>query len=367
MIKLPDLNSPSEAVSPTIPFNEIKLYVADYYAGIASGSVAGSHSKWSKLANSPSTGKIPSVFKDQGKGLAGSIITSSMAQKDIIAKIEELKNNLIVYRGPIEFEIQKSFSPVVAKGNPGIKTETNEKEKEIRNRGMVNDPLGMYYISGLVFEPGQKVRARIELEGFVVQSEWVETEGLIVSEIENDSLKINTGLRSENYSAENSFVIVSAIRSEKAPEGNVKLLKGAAAPHGSVTGHALVNQFPEAVKAKIWFDQEISLRPLDNHPGCSVAETGEWSVDYNYSSPGDVINPAKYSKHPFELVSYIYKGKELGYAYFVNECAYCTSAVNVVKNLDTSNKRFNSALDRSISAPAEVPKVKPTVRPVIIK
>lgn len=367
MLKLPDVRSPSEAVFPTIPFSEVKLYAADYYAGVAMGSVAGSHSKWSRLASSRSSGTIPSGLRGMVGGTIGGMATAAVAQSDIVNKLKEFKNNLIVYRGPIEFEIQKDLSLHPAGPGTNYKSDGKGTEKEVRNRGTVNDPLGMFTIKGLEFEPGQKVKARIIVEGFVIESDWVETDGLIVSEIDHESLKINTGLKYENYSADNSFVIVSAMRSDKTPAGNVKLLKGAGAPHSSLIGYVNVSQFPEAVKAKIWFDNEVSLNPLPGHPGSAIAETGEWSVDYNYLSAGDIMNPAKHGMHPFELVSYIYKGKELGYAYFINECNSCSAVANVVKKFDLPNKRFNKALDQTIAAPATVPKTQPVVKPVIIK
>ncbi|MCK7536566.1 MAG: hypothetical protein MZV63_39085 [Marinilabiliales bacterium] len=48
-------------------------------------------------------------------------------------------------------------------------------------------------------------------------------------------------------------------------------------------------------------------------PGAAIASTGPWSATYGYSSPGDAINPAKNRKHPFEMVTYVYKNKDLGY------------------------------------------------------
>ncbi|MCK7536568.1 MAG: hypothetical protein MZV63_39095 [Marinilabiliales bacterium] len=49
--------SPSPAVDATIPFKEISLWSADYFAGVAEGAVAGSsRSKWAKPGRAPQGG-----------------------------------------------------------------------------------------------------------------------------------------------------------------------------------------------------------------------------------------------------------------------------------------------------------------------
>jgi hypothetical protein len=204
---------------------------------------------------------------------------------------------------------------------------------------MINSPLGLFTVSGLTFEPGQKVKASISVEGFTVESDWVETEGLMVSEIENDAMIFNRGLRSESFSAGNSFVVVSALRSEVAPAGEVKMVKGSDATHASLTNPVAVPDFPEAGKAIVWVDTRVSLKPLSGYPGSAIAETGPWSVTAGYSSPADVIDPAKNRKHPFEMVTYVFKNHDLGYKIFLDECASCSSPVNVVERIGNLPKQ----------------------------
>ncbi|MBE0667720.1 MAG: hypothetical protein IH593_08610, partial [Bacteroidales bacterium] len=215
MIRLPDVSMPSTAVSATIPFKEINLYAADYYAGVAEGSVAGSKSDWAKMVSQQQGSHVAAGIAEKLTGNRSEKLMGNMSQNEVVKRLNEFKNNLIVYRGPVEFIIQQPrVTPRPVSGNTGTRVPATPADKAALNRGMINSPLGLFNISGLTFEPGQKVKARIEVEGFTVESDWVETEGLMVSEIENDGMMFNIGMRSESFSAGNSFVIVSAVRSE---------------------------------------------------------------------------------------------------------------------------------------------------------
>jgi len=413
MIKLPGVPNPGTVVEATLPFREIKLYSADYFAGVAEGVVAGSRSRWARLAGA--TTEAPS-------GAAAAIAQSSPAerlrgvipQQETVRRIEEFRNNLTVYRGPIEFITQSAPRAVLTgAATPGIRTQTPSgsttttgvpagastrtttaattrattaattrttstskaassavAEKPKANRGTVSSPLGSFSISGLSFEPGQKVKARVMVEGFTLESDWVETEGLMVSAIEYEGLKSSVRPGSESISAQNSFVVVSSIRGETAPVGEVKLVKGADAPHASLTGAQPVPEFPAAKKAKVWFSQSVQLEPLADHPGAAIASTGPWSVSYGYSSPGDAIIPAKNRKHPFEMVTYVFKNRDLGYSSFIDECASCTSPVNVVDKIEKVTKPGmpgrleGEAMQPNMTMPARQPQV---TRPTIIR
>ena len=430
-IKLPDVPNPSSEFSVTIPFREVKLYAADYYTGLAEGMVAGSRSKWAKLAGAQqgaSTAAVAAVAvstpSDRFKG--------AIPQQDAVRRLNEFKNNLTVYRGPIEF-ITSSGPEVRLKGGPvgvsgtkstsgqesgsqgaapggtgsqatgsrstaqqgagaraaavqgpgaqgnvsaGTRTTANVPSsagKALVNRGMVNNPLGMYSVSGLTFEPGQKVKARIEVEGFIVESEWIETDGLIVSSIEHENFRVSARPGSETFSADSSFVVVSAIRGETAPEGTVKMVRGADAPHASLTSPQGVPELPEAKKAKVWFRKDITLVPLEEHPGAAVASTGPWSVAYGFSSPGDAINPMKNRKHPFEMVTYVYKGKNLGYSVVSDVCTSCTAPANIIDRIGSDNlpgRPAETGRPATVHSEPGVPAVKPgqqVRQPVVIR
>jgi hypothetical protein len=133
-----------------------------------------------------------------------------------------------------------------------------------------------------------------------------------------------------------------------------------------------VPEFPDARKAKIWFSGTVPLAPLEGHPGAAIASTGPWSVTYGYSSPGDAINPLKNRKHPFEVVSFIYKGKELGYSDYTDECASCTSPANVIDRIgkDDIPGAAGTPGRPSVQREVSVPQVKPQQqvrKPVVIR
>lgn len=431
-IRLPEVPNPSPELSVTIPFREVKLYAADYYTGVAEGMVAGSRSKWAKLAGAQQGSSAAAA-----SAVAGSAPTDrfkgAIPQQEAVRRLNEFKNNLTVYRGPIEFitrtgpEVRLTGGPLQISGTQGTAQKGSTSQgtasqgsrsaaqkgtgntaqqgagaraaavqgpgargtasagtstpanmpssagKALANRGTVNNPLGMFSVSGLTLEPGQKVKARIEVEGFAVESEWIDTDGLMVSSIEHENFSASVRPGSETYSADSSFVVVSAIRGEKAPEGTVMIVRGADAPHASMTAPQAVPELPDARKAKVWFRKEVALVPLEEHPGAAIASTGPWSVAYGYSSPGDAINPLKNRKHPFEMVTYVYKGKNLGYSIVTDECASCTAPANVIDRIgrdDLPGRPAETGHPTTVHNEPGVPAVKPgqqVRQPVVIR
>lgn len=355
-IKLPHVAEPGQTAEVTIPFREINLFSADYFTGTAEGFVAGSKSEWAKIAGTSGQASPGNVIKkfDSGKS---STIKGIIPASEKIARINEFKNNLIVYRGPVEFITRSSSSGQVVLRNPVLSAGSSQPAK--KNAGIINNPLGLFRIENLDFTPGQQVKARIVVEGFEIESEWIETDGIMVSGIEHEQLRTSAAPGRENISALNSFVIVSALRGEKRPEGMVKLLKGEDAIHGSVVNFTPVPEFKEVKKGVVWFSKTVELKPLAGNPSVSIAETGNWELVIQYSSPVDAINPSKNRKHPFELVSYKFKNQDLGYSVFNNECLSCSSPENVAKKIGTEAKRDLPDLQRQTSpAPVRSPEIQ---------
>lgn len=335
-VKHPEVAEPCQPAEVTIPFREINLFSADYFTGTAEGFVAGSKSEWAKIAGASGQAVPGNVIK---KSVAGksSAIKGVISASEKISRINEFRNNLVVYRGPVEFISRPSSTnaQIVLK-NPVTSIGSSQPVK--KNTGMVNNPLGLFRIANLDFSPGQQVKARIVVEGFEIESDWIETDGIMVSGIEHEQLRMSAGPGKENITANNSFVVVSALSGEKRPEGMLKLLRGEDAVHGSVVNSTAVPEFPEVKKGVLWFSKTVELKPVAGNPSASIAETGKWDLIVQYSSPGDAINPSKNRKHPFELVSYKFKNQELGYSVFQNECLSCTSPENVVRKIGTQAK-----------------------------
>ncbi|MCU0459306.1 MAG: hypothetical protein MUE37_09505 [Bacteroidales bacterium] len=419
-VRLQGVPNASPAVDVTIPFREIKLYSADYFTGVAGGSVAGSRSRWAKLAGAQQ-GSVPAAAAAIGGAAAAERLRGAIPQQEAAKRVNEFRNNLTVYRGPIEFitateppatltavpaQVKpsqgsvKTGAPASASAGrapvPGTSTTTGKTSipstaataaktavpatataagKLMSNRGMVDSPLGLFSVSGMTFEPGQRVRARIEVEGFIVESDWIETEGLMVSSIGHDGFRSSVRPGSETFAADNSFVVVSALHGEAAPQGEVKIVRGAGAPHASLTMPQPVPEFPDAGKAKIWFSKSIPLVPLEGYPGAAIASTGPWSVTYGYSSPGDALNPLKNRKHPFEMVSYVFSGTDLGYSSHTDECTSCTSPASVIDRIGrddipgapgTGGTRGQPSVQREVKVPQAKPQQQ-VKKPVVIR
>ncbi len=99
-----------------------------------------------------------------------------------------------------------------------------------------------------------------------------------------------------------------------------------------------------------------------------------WSVAYEFSSPGDALNPLKNSMHPFEMVTYLFKGRNLGYSIITDKCASCTSPANVIDRIGRDNipGRPSDTTGRPATVHNEpgVPAVRPDQqvrRPVVIR
>ncbi|MEZ5020195.1 MAG: hypothetical protein R2756_08745 [Bacteroidales bacterium] len=111
------------------------------------------------------------------------------------------------------------------------------------------------------------------------------------------------------------------------------------------------------------------LVPVEGHPGASIASTGPWSVTYSYSSPGDALLPLKNRKHPFEMVSYVFMNRELGYTSFIDECASCTSPVSIIDRLGktTGTAAFDRIDSHKLQQKVNAPVKQKVTQPVIIR
>jgi len=369
-IKLANVNNLSPYMEPTIPFKEINLTAVDYFTGSAYGSVASFKSKWYKLAtqsqptqNQGATNTaISKIAESTYAAKAKSIV--SISNSEFLKRVTDFKNNTLAYNGEVKF-ISRQKMGTSNTGNKVMQrtsnTQTTGKPKQ--NRGYINNPFGFFEIDNLELSPNQEIKARIQLEGFTIESEWIETDGLLISEIEPLGTQISRDLYSETVTTENNFVIVSAIRGKNAPTGKVRLLYGAGMPHCSVTGTQTVPDFPDAKKAIVFLDKTVSLTPVAGNEGTAIAETGTWTYKISFTKPGENLLPAKNGKHPFEKVTYVFKGADLGYEYFLDECRSCKSPENLIEKVGLlQNERLNGKIlnvDKKLTK--QLPKVNPNI------
>lgn len=339
-IKLVQVNNLSAYMSPTIPFKKVYLTAVDYYTGMAYGSVSASKSDWYKLATqtqSSSTSANSAMLAQIGtQAFANTSVAKiksavEMSHSEMMERITKFKNNTLAYSGEIKFYTRSKPTTTLSKNQSSTsKSGTKTINKPKQNRGYVNNSMGFFAINDLDFSPNQEIKAHVELEGFTIESDWMETDGLLVSEIESVGVKTAKTQKTETISADNSFVIVSALRSENYPTGNVAMLEGVGMPHASVTNAQTVPEFPNVKNAIVLIDKTSTLKPVPEDPGTSIAETKNWSSIINYVNMSEAINPSKNGKHPFEKVSYVYKNNDLGFKYFIDECHSCKSPQNII-------------------------------------
>ncbi|HPD87306.1 MAG TPA: hypothetical protein PLS06_08360, partial [Proteiniphilum sp.] len=335
-------NNASPAVSPTLPFRGINLTAVDYYTGKAYGSVAAARSIYSTATTASPAGSssrpsaIPGMIRQNvARGMA------AMTHQEIIRRVEAFQAGLLAYRGPIGFTVREKQVTQLQAVTPGIggtaRTARNKasaaSEKVREMRGMVDHPLGWFVVGNLDIRPGQEVKAVIELEGFTIESEWVESDGLMVSSILHEGMESERTVDSETLSVLNSVVVVSAIRGDEPPRGTVMMLLGDDMPHAGILNSETIAAFPEAAHAISHIDTTAVLQPQPGADGTSIASSGPWSSRVQ-TNPGVLILPARNGRHPFERISYQHKGVELGHSYLIDECHSCRTPEEVIDRAD---------------------------------
>ena len=362
-IEIAGVSNLSPFMQATIPFKEINLTAVDYFTNTAYGSVSASKSHWYKLATQSEAAQNQKPINPAIAGAASKNKVTNVAgisQSEILKKINEFKNNLITYKGEIKFITQTTPTLSISnngnaqKGTPPV----NEKQRE--NKGYIDGAMDFFEVGNLDFAPNQKIKAQINLEGFTIESDWVETDGLSVSEIISEGLKSSRNLGAETIEAANSFVIVSALRAENNPTGNVRMLQGADMPHLPVNNKQAVEEFPEAKSAIVFIDKTVPLAPATDQQGVSIAQTGAWKSVVS-SSPGVFLVPSKNGRHPFEKVSYLFENQDLGFEYFIDECHSCRSAENVIDRIQVlQNVRSTGRLQNiNKKLMKQTPKINP--------
>ncbi|NPA36755.1 MAG: hypothetical protein GXO47_07890 [Chlorobi bacterium] len=350
-VKVPDSPNESDAVACTIPFEKVNLFYADYFSGKAKGIVSAKVSKYEYLLKSTQQqGHIPQGFNPGGVVNNSSFnkVKNTSAVVNITKKIDEFRKNTLVYKGPVKIVAENTQTASQA-GNThnaniprikigsvhGVKKNIPATvSKHILAQGQVNDPLGMFTVTNLNLKPSQMVRAQVNIEGFVIESEPVETDGLFVSAIIPEGVSSTMTYNTKSVKGSNAVVIVSAIRASKTPRGNVNMIMGVDLKHSSVVNPSpRLAEIPEAVKPFVFFNKTVPLKPVPGDPGVAIAETGSWSSSITFRSGADLFSPWKSSGHNFEYVSYRFKGVELGYKYYQQKCPACSSPDSFSKDI----------------------------------
>ncbi len=386
-VKIPQSPNESDGVACTIPFNRINLYYADYFTGRAEGVVSAKVSKYEHLLKpQQASGHVPAGVNVSGvHNTSVNRIKNNSPAMSVQQRLDEFRKNLLIYKGPISIvaenisestshqsntshnavhgNITKTAIPVT--GNARMNVHKGITKNSIA-QGLVNSPMGTFTVTNLNLKPFQKVSAKVNIEGFVIESDPVETDGILVSNISSENMKSTMDVRSKTVKADNSFVVVSALRGTGTPTGTVKLILGTDMKHSSVSNPApKIPEIPEAVKPFTYFNKNIHLKPITGQHGVTIAETGSWTSTITYSSPADMFSPWKSSGHNFEFISYNFKGTILGKRYYQKKCAACSSPENMSKDIMKSmNKgsagQFNVPQKINTTAPKKQPKINNT-------
>jgi hypothetical protein len=381
-VKVPGSPNESDGVECTIPFSKVSLFYADYYSGTAKGIVSAKLSNYEHLLKHQQTGgQVHVGFKPGGTFNNSSLnkVKNASPGLNVQKRIDQFRKNMLVYNGPVEIVTVGSTSTettnntrkanIPAKGFAGVKgikmNVPSSVSKHIMARGQVNDPLGMFTVTNLDLKPFQKVSARVNIEGFVIESEPVETDGLLVSGIVTENMTSSITHNTKKVSADNSFVIISALRSSKAPHGSVNMIMGVDMKHSSVTNPSpKLPAVPEAIKPFVFFNKTVPLKPVTGNAGVAIAETGSWNSVITFRTGADLFSPWKSSGHNFEYVSYRFKGDNLGYKYYQQKCPACSSPENLSKDLmdPFGNKKANPYVSPvKVNVKTKVPAKQPKI------
>jgi hypothetical protein len=349
--------NPSQYVEPTIPFSEIKLLAADYYIGQITGVVAASVSQYENLLKASGTGTtgaqlagIVSPGASQAQQLRGQI-----SARPTIERINLLRNRTLTYTGPIyiekeDFGVDEAVNQVtgvttrvpatVGQRSTRVGTQAPASGR-IPRPGSVKEttfsPLGIFTVYRDDLKPSERVKAQIVVEGFEIESDWIDTDGIMVVQIETGLVNSRLNLSNLTLSGDEVIVMVSALRSDTPPSGKVRIVKGSDMVHAGIQPpYSVVEGMPQLKKPFVWFDKEMQLQPVTGSPGLAQAGTGPWSSTLTYRTPADAINPNINTGHSFEMVSYLYKGRETGSTLHIEMCPSCSSPVNYLQHLGKS-------------------------------
>ena len=221
---------------------------------------------------------------------------------------------------------------------------------------MTNKAFGNFEVSNLAIKPHDKVKARINIDGFILESDWVMADGLIFSQIHD--AEISGGIFNATISSQNSWMFVSALRSDEDPKGDIRLLKGIDMKHSSEY-KKLPNQpskiiklaeFKEAKHPLVYFNTTVPLEKYftistefstPETKGLSIAKTGSWSVNNIYNNPKDMVSLTRKYGHPFEYINYVYDGVSIITKYYQEQCNSC-NAVDYEKLFDKQENTINN-------------------------
>lgn len=384
-VKIEDSPNPSEPVLASIPFKEIKMQYADYYIDQVEGVINSKIITFPKQASSASSGV------NQGQNIPNVNINNPNVGNNSINMKPQIKldfdafKNSITYKGDVQILVESTIHKIEKK-IPLIKT-NNTKPSKLNNKPtklnkkniklnrptigvkpkttvpkailnnieniktvkVTNKPFGAFRVDDVVIHPSDKVKARINIDGFILESEWIMADGLIISQIFDHNK--SGGIYKQSISSENSWLFISALRSEVNPTGTIKLLKGIDMKHSSVhkdiptqtVEEIKLKEFKSAQHPIVYFNKECNLEAYlsiqtefstPHKKGLSIARTGNWTTNNIYYDQRDLVSLNRKSGHPFEYANYTFEGMPIIFRFYQDHCATCNAVdYDSLKNL----------------------------------
>jgi hypothetical protein len=342
-VSIADAHNPSESVAASIPFKEIKLLFADYYTNSLQGVISEKVNIFPKTVANQGNSNVQQLTQ---VGIQNTQLEQLKKQFTLPIKNFDFANRT-VYEGDIEIVVRKSAN-----------TFNKEPEKQEKNKSKIADqlkgkqkivvnpsvnksaidkdlkpltkvkfkllPFGGFEAMNVDLKPGDQVMVRINVDGFILQSDYMDAQGLILSPIIDVNFEGNAASR--ELKADDSFVVLTALHSEQIPQMQFRMLKGIDFRHTSSSGLEVVNHqsvdiFPNALHPIVYFDK-IVANNLQQKTDPSLFHIGSWQVNNPYYNPGNILSQ-KSGGHLFEYLGMDYEGQWIGSKFYQDACVSC--------------------------------------------
>jgi len=333
-VKIKESPNPSKSISVSIPFKEIVLNYADYTSNEIHGAIA-SNIDWFPKTNPIEQVGNAGVVSDIIKDRPGIIDMSKVLPPSIIS--ENIFKKAINYNGDISVSVSSLYHKVGNMTIPNLNNIKKDKPPTTTNKieplmfdikkKVINMPFGLFRIENVDIKPMDKVKVSINIDGFVIESNEVYSDGIIIT----PSIDIDKegGILSSTIKANNSFVTINSLRGNKVLNGKIKMIKGIDMKHSSPKKTIPIQQFTfpkikeisETQKPLVYYNLISDLKPgAKENKYFFTAKTGPWEINNIFYDMRNQMSINKFDGHRFEYISYTFEGRPVFYKYYQEKC-----------------------------------------------
>lgn len=340
-IKVPGSNAWSDPFSAQIPFSEVVITYADYYTNTVEGSVAGQIDYFPEIKKNHKKKKWYEVFNPRN---SKRYIKSKTKNQDFDKAVSYKGNVDIISISNRKMYNKKipTFNTSKKKPRTKRKSRTHKKKSRkpvlIKQKKVENLPLGMFRVSHVDIQPNKEVKARINIDGFVLESDYINTDGLIFTASVDEEKQ--GGIKHQTIQATDSYVIVNAFRSTRSPVGKIQLIKGIDMKHTPIHKNLptqqitipKIQEFKQAEHPLVYYNTTTDLKPIPKKLGFSIARTGAWKINNIYYDFRAITSATPIDGHRFEAINYTFEDSRLGLFYYQEKCKIDASALYKIQN-----------------------------------